>query len=100
MVNINMPSELESMELLQFIESPVFKGLGILIMGENMIGMPNVRFYELEKIEDMFEVKRELQTFTFHSSTEAMVFLDHLPEMTALELILMMGKVHEEKTLH
>lgn len=100
MLNINMPLELESMELLQFIESPVFEGLGILIMGENMIGMPNVRFYELEKIEDVYEVKQELQAFTFLSSTEAMAFLDHLPDMTALELLLMMNKVQEEKLLH
>ena len=100
MLNINIPLELESMELIQLIESPVVKGLGILIMGENMNGIPNIRFYELENIEDVFEVKKELQTFTFHSSAEAMTFVDHLPDMSALELLLMMGTVNEEKILH
>ena len=94
MLNINIPLELESMKFIQLIESPVVKGLGILIMGENMNGIPNIRFYELENIEDVFEVKKELQTFTFHSSTEAMTFVDHLPDMSALELLLMMGTVY------
>lgn len=100
MLNINLPVELVSMELIQLIESPVVKGLGILIMGENMNGTPNIRFYQLEKIEDLFEVKKELQTFTFHSSEEAMVFLEHLPNMSALELLLMIGTVDEETTVH
>ena len=100
MLNINIPEELESMELIQLIESPVVENLGILIMGENMNGIPNIRFYELENIENVFEVKRELQSFTFHGSEEAMFFVDHLPEMSALELLLMMGTVYEEKILH
>lgn len=100
MLNINLPIDLESMELIQLIESPVVKGLGILIMGENMNGTPNIRFYQLEKIKDLFEVKKELQTFTFHSFAEAMVFLEHLPNMSALELLLMMGTVDEETTVH
>ena len=100
MLNINLPIELESMELIQLIESPVVNGLGILIMGENMNGTPNIRFYQLEKIKDLFEVKKELQTFTFHSSAEAMIFLEHLPNMSALELLLMMGTVDEETIVH
>jgi len=100
MLNLNLPVELESMELIQFIESPVVNGLGILIMGENMNTTPNIRFYQLEKIEDLFEVKKELQTFTFHSSAEAMVFMEHLPTMSALELLLMMGTVDEETIVH
>ncbi|MER2079697.1 hypothetical protein [Psychrobacillus psychrotolerans] len=100
MLNINLPIDLESMELIQLIESPVVNGLGILIMGENMNGTPNIRFYQLEKIKDLFEVKKELQTFTFHSSAEAMIFLEHLPNMSALELLLMMGTVDEETTVH
>ena len=100
MLNINLPIDLESMELIQLIESPVVNGLGILIMGENMNGAPNIRFYQLEKIKDSFEVKKELQTFTFHSSVEALLFLEHLPNMSALELLLMMGTVDEETTVH
>ena len=69
-------------------------------MGENMNGTPNIIFYQLEKIKDLFEVKKELQTFTFHSSAEAMIFLEHLPNMSALELLLMMGTVDEETTVH
>lgn len=99
MLNINIPVELESMELIQLIESPVVKNLGILIMGENINGIPNIRFYELENIEDVFEVKKELQSFTFHSWADAMIFVDHLPEMSALELLLMMS-ADEEKILH
>lgn len=100
MLNIKLPIDLESMELIQLIESPVVKDLGILIMGENMHVTPNIRFYQLEKIKDLFEVKKELQTFTFHSSAEAMIFLEHLPNMSALELLLMMGTVDEETTVH
>ncbi len=29
------------------------------------VGMPTIRIYELEKIKDAFEVKDELQAFTF-----------------------------------
>lgn len=100
MLNIKLPIDLESKELIQLIESPVVKDLGILIMGENMNGTPNIRFYQLEKIKDLFEVKKELQTFTFHNSAEAMIFLEHLPNMSALELLLMMGTVDEETTVH
>lgn len=100
MLNINLPVELESMELIQFIESAMVKDLGILIMGENMHATSNIRFYQLEKIKELFEVKKELQTFTFHSSSEAIVFLEHLPNMSALELLVMMGTVDEETTVH
>ncbi|MEK3996654.1 hypothetical protein MKY29_18225 [Psychrobacillus sp. FSL K6-2365] len=100
MLNINLPVELESMEIIQLIESPVVEKLGILIMGEDMDGIPNIRFYELENIEDVFEVKKELQTFTFHSSADAMTFVDHLPDMSALELILMMRTDNINKILH
>lgn len=99
MLNINLPVELESMELIQLIESPVVENLGILIMGEDMDGIPNIRFYELENIEDVFEVKKELQTFTFRSSADAMTFVDHLPDMSALELILMMSTDNKNKIL-
>lgn len=100
MLNINLPVELESMELIQLIESPVVENLGILIMGEDMDGIPNIRFYELENIEDVLEVKKELQTFTFHSSADAMTFVDHLPDMSALELILMMRTDNISRILH
>ena len=99
MSKVNIPVELESMELIQLIESPVVENLGILIMGENINGIPNIRFYELENIEDVFEVKKELQSFNFHSWADAMIFVDHLPEMSALELLLMMS-ADEEKILH
>ncbi|MCK1998950.1 hypothetical protein MPH47_17275 [Psychrobacillus psychrodurans] len=99
MLNINLPVELESMELIQLIESPVVENLGILIMGEDMNGIPNIRFYELENIENVFEVKKELQTFTFLSSADAMTFVDHLPDMSALELILMMRTDNKNKIL-
>ena len=99
MSKVNIPVELESMELIQLIESPVVENLGILIMGENINGIPNIRFYELENIEDVFEVKKELQSFNFHSWADAMIFVDHLPEMSALELLLMMSAGNEEKIL-
>lgn len=101
MLNINIPLELETMEAIQLIESPVVESLGILFMGENMnVGMPTIRVYELEKIKDAFEIKNELQAFTFQSAEEAMMFVKRLPGMSALELLLMMNSVNENTNVH
>ncbi|RLL43919.1 hypothetical protein D8M04_13525 [Oceanobacillus piezotolerans] len=87
---------LEEYALLSTFFSPSNTTLGVLILGENYHEVSRnviLRVYRLNKETDgKFYSQAELQVFSFSSFNEAEQFLSYLPEMSALELILMMEK--------
>jgi len=96
--DIVIPEELKvNMIILSTVVSPTKQGIGILIMGENMepkqhsSGLPVIRLYLLNKRNFKYHIEMELEAFAFHDLKSGYEFLDNLPNMSALELILMMN---------
>lgn len=101
-VNIFMPKEFEDeMEVLTTIFNPT-NDIGLAIAGENMhptSKCPILRIFMLETIDQGWAFKEELQAFTFTNFDDAQTFLENLPQMSALEmLILMNGQKEFEET--
>ncbi len=97
-MKIVIPEELtESMQVITTIISPSKEDMGILIMGENMDpgihkeGPSVIRIYLLGKVEEEYHVETELEAFAFDDIDFATEFLNHLPGMSALELLIMMN---------
>jgi len=95
---IVFPDELiEDMKILSTVTNPEKEDLGILIMGENMEveqysgGLSVIRLYLLNKRNFKYHFEIELGAFAFYDLESAYGFLIKLPEMSALELLIMMN---------
>ena len=88
--------ELDELSTLKVVISPNTKDVGILLAGENLdltkSCCPTVRLYLVNLINDKYELTRELDAFTFNSKEEAIEFSKSLPELTAMDLVMMMNK--------
>ena len=84
------------MDVLSTAQSPVIEGLCIVFLGENFNGedgLPTIRL-QLGKLNnhlDYYELEKELEAFSFMTVEAALDFLERLPNMSALELILAMN---------
>jgi len=89
-----MPQEFEdTMENLMTIFSPT-QDLGVTVAGEDMYPTskhPTLRLFLIEKLDGGWSFKDELQAFTFMNYQDAQSFLKSLPNMSALELLLLMN---------
>ena len=98
-VEIEVPKELtDEMEILSTIINPIMKNVGVLIMGEHFhsnhgINTPAIRLYVLKKSGSKFFVESELEAFAFHNFDAAQSFLARLPEMKALEILMLMNGI-------
>ena len=95
---IVIPEEFnKDMKILSTVMSPVKEDIGILIMGENMEpehyaeGLSVIRLYLLNKRNFKYHIEMELESFAFHDLESAYEFLIKLPDMSALELLIMMN---------
>ena len=95
---IVIPEELKvNMKILSTVLSPTKEEIGILIMGENMepkqytSRLSVIRLYLLSKRNFKYYIEMELEAFAFHDLDSAYEFLNNLPNMSALELIIMMN---------
>ncbi|WP_342538296.1 hypothetical protein MKY15_19515 [Sporosarcina sp. FSL K6-1540] len=95
---IVIPEELKAnMIILSTVMSPTKEDIGILIMGENMEpkqytnGLSVIRLYLLNQRNFKYYIEMELEAFAFNDLESAYEFLTNLPNMSALELILMMN---------
>ncbi len=88
--------ELDGLRTLQVVISPKTKDVGILLAGENLdltkICCPTVRLYLVNLINGKYELTKELDAFTFETKEEAIEFSKSLPELTAMDLVLMLNK--------
>lgn len=93
-IRIMMPPEFEdTMENLMTIFSPT-QDLGVTVAGEDMYPTsehPTLRLFLIEKLDIGWAFKDELQAFTFMNYDAAQSFLKKLPDMSALEMLLMMN---------
>lgn len=98
--SIILPEEFtEGMEFLSSVFSNVQKQSGILIMGENLDGeeeLPVIRLYLLKRCDLYWHVQDELQAFAFPDVLSAYQFLQELPQMSALDLLIKMNSPQTE----
>jgi hypothetical protein len=93
-VEIVIPENFNDMKVMQTIISPVYRHMGILIMGEDMhrgSASPIIRIYQLDKVDNKYLIQNELQAFNFLNYASAKSFLQELPKMSALELLITMN---------
>lgn len=75
--------------------SPVKDSVGVLLVGENFeeaTGTPVIRIYLMEKEGETFHCKDEIEAFAFESVDHAVEFAEKLPNISALEILMMMHK--------
>ncbi|SEM35807.1 hypothetical protein SAMN05192533_102309 [Mesobacillus persicus] len=95
-INVNIPNEiLHDMEIHATVVSPVDKKTGILILTSGMKHFTKeivIRIYLLhrEDTKNHFDIQHELQAFSFTSYLQAKKFLNHLPNMSALEMLVLL----------
>lgn len=93
-VNIFIPKNFEDeMEVLTTIFNPT-NDIGLAIAGENLhpsSKCPIVRIFMLETVNQGWAFKEELQSFAFSNYDEAQSFLENLPEMSALEMLIILN---------
>ena len=96
-IEINVPEWFVRDELhtLKTIISPNSENIGILIAGENFDSTksccPTVRLYLMRLIEGKYEVTKELEAFSFRTLDEAQRFSAKLPELNAIDLVMMLN---------
>ena len=97
-IEVNVPEwfEMDGLDRLDTIVSPISGNAGILVAGENMDDTktcrPTVRLYLLQLIDGKFEVTKELEAFPFCSKDEAFHFSGNLRNLNAIDLIMLLNK--------
>ena len=92
--DFELPEEFEGMKLLQTLISPAKSDMGIMILGENYSDgaeRPTVRIYLISIKEDEWDFEGELQAFTFLNFESAKRFVEELPSMSAIDLLLLLN---------
>lgn len=94
-MEINIGKDIiKNIHLLATLLSPSQSSLGILIAGEEYFQesiQPIIRIYLIEESELEWHIQKELETFVFSSYASAKKFVNDLPEMSALDLLLVMN---------
>lgn len=91
---LEIPKGFEELELLGTLLSPVAGNTGVIIMGEDYeetAAGPTVWLYLIGLIEEKWHIQDELEAFTFSNYESAKRFVDDLPGMSAIDLLLLMN---------
>ena len=97
-IEINVPEwfELDGLNTLNTIISPNSDNTAILVAGENLdytkSCCPTVRLYLMQLVEGKYEVTKELEAFPFRSTDEAIVFSTKLPNLNAIDLVMLLNR--------
>lgn len=87
------PDELlEGMSIEAFMVSPGNREIGVAILSGEDAGMHVLRLYHMVKDEDEnFHPTHELEAFSFRSKKSLKKFMKQLPNLSALELLIIMN---------
>ncbi|MEH7355158.1 hypothetical protein V7150_16495 [Neobacillus drentensis] len=90
--NVIFPDEiLEGMNIEAFTIAPRDHRIGVAILSGKDENMHVLRLYQVIKREDQqFYPTHELEAFSFHSKKDLKEFMEKLPHLTAIELLLIM----------
>lgn len=101
--NVLIPDNLlEGMQIYTGIKNENIADLGFLILTRNMDPVVDsvepaiIKIYLLKQIGSEFHVEGEIKTFEFESLEPAMILLESLPTMSALELLLLIRELEED----
>lgn len=95
--NVFFPDEMmENKKLETVIISPVLTEIGIAALSESSQSMHILRLYQLnfDEHENTYIPVQELEAFSFQHYDELTNFLEKLPEMSALEMLLVLNQVY------
>ncbi|MFA1820151.1 hypothetical protein ACDX78_08180 [Virgibacillus oceani] len=87
-------SMLEEMNVETTIFSEEHPELGFAVLSEEKDSMFIVRVFELAQDEDAFFPIQDLAAFSFGTKRELNAFVDRLPELTGLEMLLLLNPMH------
>lgn len=93
-MDIKLPKELEDLEVLATLYSPEKPNIGVLVTGEDYYEkstQPVIRVYLIGVNEEQWFIQEELEAFSFWSFKSAKKFVDDLPSMSAIDLLLLMN---------
>jgi len=96
-LKVNIPNELlEEMESQGTIISPVFPEMGILVLSEGMFHHSKdivIRIYRLQLEADTqsYNIYYELVALSFSSYSDSKDFIDHLPNMSGIEMLILLN---------
>ena len=86
----------DELHIIETIVSRTSADTGIVIAGENFDAtkrcQPTVRLYMMQLMDGQYEITKELDAFQFDTAEEAQQFCAKLPDMTAIDLIMLMNK--------
>lgn len=106
-IEIVLPEELKEFVFINTISTPGLNDFEILIMGQDLepLGgqLPTIRLYLIKKHDSEYHFEDEIEAFSFLDTATAMNFAINLPQMTALELLLMMNgqvRADENNVMH
>ena len=97
-IELNIPEwfELDGLSALHTVISPLSEENGVLIAGENLDNSkccnPIVRLYLITLLAEKYEVTKELDAFTFNCMDEARTFSEQLPNLSAIDLVMLLNK--------
>ncbi|MFA1822764.1 hypothetical protein ACDX78_21875 [Virgibacillus oceani] len=85
---------LDHMEVETSIFSPEHPELGVAVLSEEHDGMFIARLLELAQDEESFYPIQDLAAFKFDTKREMKDFIKRLPEMSGLEMLLLLNPFH------
>ncbi|MEK4629442.1 MAG: geranylgeranyl pyrophosphate synthase [Solibacillus sp.] len=97
-IQLNLPEwfVLDELHIIETIISKNSADVGIVIAGENLDDSkrccPTVRLYMIRLVEEQYELIKELDAFQFETIEEAKTFSKKLPELNAIDLVMMVNK--------
>ncbi len=96
-MNLSLPRlfELDELEVLHILRSSENDKMGILVASDfnNTTYKFIIRLYLVGKVDENYEVNKEIDAFMFRTQEEAVSFADELPLMTATDLLLCINKI-------
>lgn len=85
---------MEEMELITHLISPKYSSIGILFMKEKDESESIViRIYRTEEIEGEYQASNEIGSYSFVELSHALEFIEHLPQMSAIDLMLLQNPI-------
>lgn len=94
---LNVPEwfVLDDLHILETIISPATNDTGIIVASENFDASkrccPTVRLYMIHLVNNQYELTKELDAFQFQSVKEARQFASKLPNLNAMDFIMMIN---------
>ncbi|WP_226680707.1 hypothetical protein [Sutcliffiella horikoshii] len=104
-LKLSLPPELaQEMEVQATVVSPTHPDVGVLVLSKGMNHFSNeitIRIYRLQRdsTNGRYSIVIELEAFMFKSYRKAKEFINHLPNMTATEMLLLLNPVSNSPQL-